>query len=40
MGGKCRYLCFLLYRGSASFIAADFDSIRYARIGRDMIPIR
>jgi len=40
MGGRCRYSCFLVYRGSTSFIAADFDSIRYARIGSDAIPIR
>ena len=29
MSGKCRYPCFLLHRGSASFIAADFDSILF-----------
>jgi len=27
MGGRCRYSCFLVYRGLTSFIAADFDSI-------------
>jgi len=39
MGGKCRYSCFLLYRGSASFIAADFDSIRAYRPRYDSDPI-
>jgi len=39
MGGNCHYSCFLLYQGSASFIAVNFDSIRAYQPRYDSDPI-